>query len=133
MHPHEEEELDMQALYLGRCHQAVFSEFSAIELRAAMADELDVESMAIDAALEAGTFVVRARVARFGQYDEVLYFSTHFVAAYGTKEEAEAAAAELPAEYEYYHDVVGPVTARTVGPASTAAAAADATDADIPF
>ena len=138
MHPDEREEMEMQMLYAGRSYQAVQSEQAGIVLRAEMADDNDREWTAITEALEAGKFVVQARIARFGPYDEILFHSTHFVAAFDSREEAEAGLAEITAvsgdEMEYYHEIAGPAAAPTSRPAVVAPEAGGALgDFDIPF
>ena len=137
-HPDEREELELQMLYTGRSYQSVQSEQAGRELRAEMADDTDREWAAITEAIAAGKFVVQARIARFGPYDEILFHSTHFVGAFDSREEAEAGLAEISSdsgdELEYYHEIVGPAAVPAPRPPVTSAVSDGALgDFDIPF
>lgn len=138
MHPDEREEMELQMLYAGRSYRAVQSEQAGRELRAQMADDSDREWAAITEALAAGKFVVQARIARFGPFDEILFHSTHFVAAFDSREEAEAGLAEITAdsgdEMEYYHEIAGPPAEPATRPSIVATDSEGALgDLDIPF
>jgi len=146
MHPHDQEELEFQELYQGRSMRSVYSEFAGIERRAQMADEQEAERGRISAAVASGQFVVVARVGRFGPYDELLFHSSHFVAGYASREEAEAAIAAIGIDdFEYYHEVVGPKAAADGSAAPSAPStsprmpahreghAIDAIDSGVPF
>lgn len=138
MHPDEREEMDLQAMRLGRTPESLESEDAALLLRSEMAENLAAESAVIAEALRAGKFVVQALVARFGPRDEILFHSTHFVAAFDTREEAcaslERMLEDAEDDLEHFHEIVpravAPVPRRAV---DRTAQDSDSADFEIPF